>query len=100
MGSILLYSVLILWLAYAVYIARFVHNMVTRKLLYGTQMDPNLMSHHQSASRYDMATISEIKLILGAMVLMPVRLLIATPMMLLLFVLIWIPKTVMGGKFC
>ena len=84
----------IAWAAYAVFIVRFLHNLYHRKLLYLREMDPNMQAKYQATSRYDISNLNEYKLYLGGMFLLPFRVIRALPLLIILYILVWIPKLI------
>ena len=76
MGCLLI-TFLVLYLAYAVFICRMVRLAFTTQIRYLTEISPNLVSTCQAASRYDFANACQYKLMLGAVFLLPVRVLSA-----------------------
>lgn len=96
MGFIV-WTVVVVWTAWAVFIVRLLHHRLRHSLLYLTKPDPNLQATCPPASRYDFVNLNEFKLYLGAIFLFPVRLLLAVPINLIFLVGIFIPKRLFNG---
>lgn len=95
--SYLLWCVSAIWLAYAVFIVRFIRNILTKKTLYLKTPNIEDQAKYRSAARYDFVNIQEFKVYLGAVFLLPVRAMMSIPLFLLSFILILIMKTIYGG---
>jgi hypothetical protein len=95
--SYLLWCVSAAWLAYAVFIVRFMRNILTKKTLYLKTPNIEDQAKYRSAARYDFVNIQEFKVYLGAVFLLPVRVIMAIPIFFLGYILILIMKTIYGG---
>lgn len=79
--SIWLYVLLVLWIAYAIFISKLVRKAFRKNIRYLLEIDPNEISTCQASSRYDFSSVSETKLILGAIFLLPIRALTLIPLL-------------------
>jgi 1-acyl-sn-glycerol-3-phosphate acyltransferase len=75
-----------------------IHMMFKEKIRYLTEVDPNLASSCQSASRYDFSNACKHKLMLGAVFLLPIRLLSSVFVILIGVLLTFIHKVLLQVK--
>jgi len=91
-------AVALLWVVYAVWVTRLLHRLLSRDLFYLDRLEPNTVAQCQAAARYDCAHLSRWKLHLGAAFLLPIRMLLSLPILLLWFLFAWIPKSLCSGS--
>ena len=84
------------WILLAVGVVWFQHKILTKKLLYLSHMDPQVQVKYRGTERYDFANIVHWKTYLGGALLVPPRLVLSIPFLLVLFVLVYIPKLLFG----
>jgi len=96
MPGILFWVVFIVWGVYAAWITQFMHKILTKKLAYLSKPDPNLQASCQTASRYDFSNVKPWKVYLGLIFLLPIRVLLALPLLAILYLLVSIPKNILG----
>lgn len=88
-----------IYLVFCFFMLRLVHGYVNKKLLYLKKMDVNQMAQVPGSARYDFSSIKIWQLYLGSITLFPIRFLLSNSLMCFIFVLVWIPKTIFGGKY-
>ncbi len=86
-----------MWAIYAVWAVRLMHRLLNKDLLYLTRLTPNSSAQCQAAARYDVSQLSHLEMYLGVALLLPTRMLLSLPILALLFVFAWVPKTICGG---
>ncbi len=96
--GLLVNALLIVFLVYAVFICRLVRLMFNKKIRYLTEVDPNLASTCQAASRYDFANACQYQLMLGAVFLLPIRIVSALFVVLIGVLLTFVHKVLLQVK--
>lgn len=97
MGYIL-WTVGCIWLAYAVFIVRFMRNMYHSKALYLRHPKLENMVKYPCAARHDFHNVDELKMYLGAIFLVPIRVFMAVPIVLTCYLLSLAMKLVFNGS--
>lgn len=79
----LLWLVVALWTAYAIYIVKFMREVFHKKILYLRK--PNLENNikYQCAARPDIVNLSELKTYLALVFIVPIRLILTIPFFML-----------------
>ena len=94
----LLTVLIVVFVAYAVFICRLVRLMFTTKIRYLTEVCPNLASTCQAAARYDFSNACQYKLMLGAVFLLPIRILSALFVILIGVLITFVHKVLLQIK--
>ena len=91
-------SLALAWTVYALWVLRLLHRLLSRELVYLDRLKPNTAAQCRAAARYDWAHLSRLELYVGALLLVPVRLVLSAPFLVLWYVCAWVPKTWCGGR--
>lgn len=94
--SIWCWIVIGLWILLGAGAVAFQHLILTKKLLYLSNMDPNVQAKFPGTERPDFANLIPWKVYLGGALLLPPRLILCVPLLVALFVLVYIPKLIFG----
>lgn len=80
MACILVTSVALLWAAWAIFISKTLAKIFSKDLKHLFEPNVNLMAKNGSASRYDAIDVNRLEIYIGAIFLLPLRLLIGLPL--------------------
>lgn len=98
-GSIILTTILITWLVYSIWLITFMRRMFKNNLKYLLKPNVNFMKKCEAGARYDAVNLKLWKICLIGVFIAPIRLMIAIPIALSTYAMVFLVKSIYGGKF-
>lgn len=97
-GYISLVIIVTIWAVWGYCVATFLNKMLNKNLKYLLEPRVNFMRNCKSGARYDAININKWEVYFGAIFLIPIRLTLAIPIFILMYVIVWPIKKLYGGK--
>ena len=88
---------IVLWIAYSVFIVRFMREAYHKKILYLRKPDMEISIKYSCAARYDISNVEEIRLYLGLVFLVPIRIISSLPLFFFGMIIASLIAAIYGG---